>query len=145
MDTKMQSIQSSLVKGATAVTQLVEELAQLVSGPRTVDLQKVLDLGTDSLALLGNTNHLLNLIRRDLMKTDLKQDYLHLCSSTVPFTDERIIDVALHAQVEFIGGAPPVQLQPLRSIQCSKSEQYINYSELIKLLAKKIIKPSQHC
>lgn len=83
----MQSIQSSLVKGATAVTKLVEELAQLVNRPGKVDLQKVLDLGTDSLALLGNTNRLLNFRRRDLMKTDLKQDYLHLCSSTVPFTD----------------------------------------------------------
>ncbi len=65
------------MKDASAGTQLVQELAQLVSRSGTVDLQKVLDLGTGSLALLGNTNCLLNLRRHDLMKTDLKQDYLN--------------------------------------------------------------------
>ncbi len=88
MDSKFQALQSTLVKGSTAVVLLVEELAKLINGAGSVDLQIVLDLGTDALALLGHTNRLLNLRRRDAMKNDLKHDFLHLCSNTVPFTDK---------------------------------------------------------
>ncbi|XP_070563491.1 uncharacterized protein [Ptychodera flava] len=88
LDTKFQSVQASLVKGAICITQLVCELAKLKDSPSDkIDLGKLMDLGTDSLALLGNTNRLLNLRRRDCMKADLKHDYLHLCSATVPFTE----------------------------------------------------------
>ena len=87
LDVKFQAIQTSLVKGATALTQLVVELAQQTKDNSAPNAQKLLDLSTDALALLGNSNRLLNLRRRDCMKSDLRQDYLHLCSTTVPFTD----------------------------------------------------------
>ncbi|XP_070537626.1 uncharacterized protein [Ptychodera flava] len=89
MDTKFQVIQTSLVKGSTALVKLVQELAKVntESGSQP-DIQKLLDLGTDALALFGYTNRLLNLRRRDCMKHDLKQDYSHLFSTTVPFTDQ---------------------------------------------------------
>ena len=88
LDVKFQAIQGSLLKGSAAITQLVTELAGLTKEKNaTVNVHKLLDLSTDALALLGNTNRLLNLRRRDCMKSDLRQDYVHLCSTTVPFTD----------------------------------------------------------
>ena len=76
------------MKGSAATTQLVTELAGLTKEKNaTVNVHKLLDLSTDALALLGNTNRLLNLRRRDCKKSDLRQDYVHLCSTTVPFTD----------------------------------------------------------
>ena len=77
MDSKMQVTQTCLAKAGILVTQMLNDLPSTVSGD-------TLDLGTKALAFLGHGFHNLCLRRRELVKPELKAEYLHLCSSTVP-------------------------------------------------------------
>ena len=42
---------------------------------------------TDAIALIGAANFELNMRRREQIKPELNEDYKHLCSSSVPFTN----------------------------------------------------------
>lgn len=45
-----------------------------------------MDECNDSLALLGHANRQMNMTRRDLIKPELRYEYLHLCAQSVPYT-----------------------------------------------------------
>lgn len=45
-----------------------------------------MDECNDSLALLGHANRQLNMTRRDIIKPELRYEYLHLCAQSVPYT-----------------------------------------------------------
>ena len=85
LNVKFQAIQASLVKGSTAITQLVEQLAHATTDKAESGntQQKLLDLSTDALALFGNAHRLLNL-RRRLREVRLKARLLafmfHYCA-----------------------------------------------------------------
>ena len=50
------------------------------------EVDKILKLNTDALALLGHTSCELSLRRRDAIKPNLHKDYTSLCASHVPVT-----------------------------------------------------------
>eukprot|EP00105_Crassostrea_gigas_P034950 XP_019919098.1 PREDICTED: uncharacterized protein LOC109617440 [Crassostrea gigas] len=82
-DKKMQNIQTSLVKGACALTKLTYLLGKC-DNPEILDL---LGNAMESLALLGHANRQLCMLRRELMKPDMKGEYTHLCSHNLKYTD----------------------------------------------------------
>lgn len=49
-------------------------------------LEKIVDECNDSLALLGHANRQMNMTRRDLIKPELRYEYLLLCAQSVPYT-----------------------------------------------------------
>ena len=74
----MQTIQTALAKAGSCLTQLAEKVQED---------QPILGEVVNALALLGHGFHAFCLRRRELIKPDLKSDYTHLCSPSVPHTD----------------------------------------------------------
>ena len=88
-DRKMQNVETSLIKGSVILTKVADKLASLeneLDVPQKEKLGKIIDECNDSLALFGQANRQINLTRRDLIKPELRYEYLHLCAQSVPFT-----------------------------------------------------------
>lgn len=87
-DIKLQRVQTNLVKGVIPIVSLIEKLINSREKIGDVfDVDEVVKKATDSIALIGAANFDLNMRRRDNIKHELNEDYKHLCSSTIPFTD----------------------------------------------------------
>ncbi|XP_028517175.1 uncharacterized protein LOC114575812 [Exaiptasia diaphana] len=88
-DIKLQRVQTNLVKGVIPIVSLIQELvnARDKIPSDVLEVEEILKKGTDAIALIGAANFDLNMRRRDNIKLELNEDYKHLCSSTVPFTD----------------------------------------------------------
>ena len=82
-------MQSNLVKGLVPVVSVIEKLIKARDKiPRDVlDVPELIRAATDAIDLVGTANFELNMRRRDNIKPELKEDYKHLCSSSVPFTE----------------------------------------------------------
>ena len=52
-----------------------------------MDAPALIRAATDAIALIGAANFELNMRRRDNIKPELIEDYKHLCSSSVPFSE----------------------------------------------------------
>ncbi|KAK6174220.1 hypothetical protein SNE40_017539 [Patella caerulea] len=83
-DSKFQFIQNCIIKASSNITKVACEVNKL---NQTGSMQTCLQMISDSLALLGHTNKLINLKRKELHKPDLGRDYFHLSSQSVPYTD----------------------------------------------------------
>lgn len=85
-DAKFQVIQSAVIKASVNLTKLASKLNEMdtdiVEG-----LQSLITLATDSLALLGHTNKLINVKRKELHRPDLGREYYHLSSPSLPFSE----------------------------------------------------------
>ena len=71
------------------MTKVVNKLADLeneLDDSLKTKLGKVIDECNDSLALFGHANRQVNMTRRELIKPELRYEYLHLCAQTVPYT-----------------------------------------------------------
>ena len=88
-DVKLQKVQAHIVKGVTPIVNIIQALLQAKDKipSDALDVQGLLKAGTDAIALFGAANYELNMRRRDSIKHDLNDDYRHLCSPTVLFTD----------------------------------------------------------
>lgn len=64
------------------IDKLLEHLSSLPAG------NDLLQKSTDALTLFANANSELNQRRREFIKPDLHEEYKHLCSSSVPITDQ---------------------------------------------------------
>ena len=84
-DLRASAIQKSIVKVGAALASSTEMLVKL--RPKNLpEVDKILKLNTDALALLGHTSCELSLRRRDAIKPNLHKDYGSLCASHVPVT-----------------------------------------------------------
>lgn len=85
-DAKFQVIQSAVIKASVNLTKLASKLNEMdtdiVEG-----LQSLITLATDSFALLGHTNKLINVKRKELHRPDLGREYYHLSSPSLPFSE----------------------------------------------------------
>ncbi|XP_028408601.1 uncharacterized protein LOC114531147 isoform X2 [Dendronephthya gigantea] len=83
---KLQRVQAHIVKGVIPVVNVIQAVinAREKIPQETLNVEDLLRAGTDAIALLGAANFELNMRRRDNIKHD---DYKHLCSPTVPFTE----------------------------------------------------------
>ena len=84
-DKKMQNIETSVVKAATIVVKVVNQMAKIEKDQDNT-FGKLIDDTNDVLALLGHSNKQINTVRKDLLKPELKDEYVHLCNHNRPFT-----------------------------------------------------------
>lgn len=82
-DKKLQTIEKTIIKAATIMTKTVNDMAK---DEANINRQYIENCN-DSLALLGHCNRQVNLLRKDLIKPDLRWDYVHLCAHSVPYTE----------------------------------------------------------
>lgn len=92
LDKKMQSIATSIVKAGVFLVKTMDLTAKMekVIDKSEADqsLTEVIDGCNDSLALLGHANYQINMTRRDLLRPELKREYAHLCTRSLPVTKE---------------------------------------------------------
>lgn len=84
-DLKLQKVQKSLIKGSTAVVQVVNDLISKPDMPSNCQIIKQL---MDGVLLMGNANIELNLRRREALKPELHTSYRYLCAPSNPITTE---------------------------------------------------------
>ncbi|XP_063409787.1 uncharacterized protein LOC134693025 [Mytilus trossulus] len=87
-DNRMRQCQTSVVRGATYLSKVVNRLDTILSKEDTQnkpELEGILDDCMDSLALFGHANKEICLARRELMKPDVKGEYSHLFNKSQPF------------------------------------------------------------
>jgi len=98
-DLKFQKVQTSIVKGMTAlacITDAILKQVNEINGGKVLTQEAI-----DSLSLLAHTNTELNNRRNELIKVDLHTDYKHLCSVSTTVTAE-LFGVDLSKQVKDI-------------------------------------------
>ena len=85
-DLKFQKVQTSIVKGITALARVTDAILKRVNW---INGGKVLaQEAIDSLSLLARANTALNNRTKELIKPDLHTDYKHLCSASTRVTAE---------------------------------------------------------
>ena len=85
-DLKFQKVQTSIVKGMTALARVTDAILKRVN---EINGGKVLaHEAIDSLSLLAHANTELNYRRKQLIEPDLHTDYKHLCSASTTVTAE---------------------------------------------------------
>ena len=87
-ENRVQYRQGLVVNAGILLTKLVNTLNECKNKEGDdFPFQDMINLGTDALGLLGHWNRSTNLARRDYQRPDLSDEYYHLCSSTVPYTE----------------------------------------------------------
>ncbi|RUS89329.1 hypothetical protein EGW08_002936 [Elysia chlorotica] len=87
-DSALQNIQKHLLKGLSAVTYLFDQINHMSNS--AVQYKNVSTLSTtaaDSIALLANASHEIDIFRRQSFRTELKPEYASLCSNSYPVQD----------------------------------------------------------
>lgn len=77
----MQGIQNNVIKAAINFTKKLNECDETMG-------QNMVELGTNALALLGQSNKQINNKRKEFHKSDLDVKYHYLSSSILPYTDK---------------------------------------------------------
>ncbi len=84
-DLRSASIQKSMAKVGAILALSTETLVQMRQ-KKLPEVDKLVKLNTDALALLGHTSCELSMRRRDAIKPNLHKDYSSLCAPHVPVT-----------------------------------------------------------
>ena len=129
-DIKLQRVQSNLVKGLIPVVSIVEKLVQARDNilKDALDSPALIRAATDAIALIGAANFELNMRRRDNIKPELNEDYKHLCSSSVPFSEFLFgNDADLSKQLKDLAEATKVSKMLNPKAESHKSSGYRGY------------------
>ena len=88
-DVSIQQHQNAIIKASINVAKMLDKLDKMKINKESSDsdIQECIDLGLGSIELMAQYNRLTNLKRKEVHRPDLEQDYHHLCSPNVPFTD----------------------------------------------------------
>ncbi|EDO37031.1 predicted protein [Nematostella vectensis] len=84
-DVKLQRSQKSLIKGISAVIQVLNDLLTKAEWPTK---QEVVDTLMDWVQLLANASRELNIRRREALRYELHPSYRYLCAPSNPITTE---------------------------------------------------------
>ena len=88
-DLKMQKIETSMLKSMHPIISLTDKLLVLKSKPQDIskeDVSSFLRFTLDSLTLIAHSVYEANLVRRELIRPDLNDQYKQLCSSQTPIS-----------------------------------------------------------
>lgn len=80
-DNKMQSIQNLVVKAGILIVNYMDKFSS------SDDTGDMIQFGSNTLALLGQANHLINNKRKESHRSDLDAKYAPLTSATLPYTE----------------------------------------------------------
>ena len=83
-DKELQNIETSCVKSACILAKTVDKLARIDANALESPIEGI----NDAIALLGHTNKQINMLRRDLLKPELRNEYNHLCTHSLPYTNQ---------------------------------------------------------
>ena len=86
-DLKLSCLQTTLAKVGHIITQTTDMLLKARAADGKVDVDNMVRMNTDALALLGHTNFEISQRRRDAIRPTLHKDYATLCASHVPITN----------------------------------------------------------
>lgn len=84
-DLKLQKVQKSLIKGSTAVVQVLNDL---IRKPDMPSKGQIVNQLMDGVLLMANANIELNLRQREALKPELHTSYCYLCAPSNPITTE---------------------------------------------------------
>ena len=88
-DIKLPKVQKSLVKGATVVVSVVNNLITIPGMPSK---NEVVNNLMDGVLLLTNANTELNVRRREALRPELHASYRYLCAPSNPISSELFVD-----------------------------------------------------
>ena len=88
MDLTFQEVQELLLPGLSALFTLSGKLVSSIQSGDTPNTRETLTVIMDSIALLCNTHHMLNMKRRDLIKPELNPPYTRLCKDEIKTTSK---------------------------------------------------------
>lgn len=98
-DLKQQRLHRSFIKGVSAMVQMIDILVtdwDAHTGILNEDaFQRIMSHATNSLKFLGNSNFGLCMRRREFLRSAIKPEYMHLCSTSAPFTTQLFGDEVL--------------------------------------------------
>ena len=88
-DVSIQQHQNVITKASINVVKMLDKLDKMKINKESsdYDIQECIDLGLGSIGLMAQYNRITNLKRKEVHRPDLEQDYHHLCSPNVAFTD----------------------------------------------------------
>jgi len=96
-----------------------------------LDVPELIRVATDAIALVGAANFELNMRRRDNIKPELNEDYKHLCSISVPFTEFLFgNDTNLSKQLKDLAEATKVRKKRTLKVEGHKSNGYRGYKNV---------------
>ena len=87
-DLKMKAVPKSLVASLVSLNLLSNKLLQLSPITGESNLSELINLASDSMALISSANRELNMKRQETIKPTLQPDYKPLCSTQVPITSK---------------------------------------------------------
>ena len=87
-DLKMKAVPKSLVASLVSLNLLSNKLLQLSPITGESNLSELINLASDSMALISSANRELNMKRRETIKPTLQPDYKPLCSTQVSITSK---------------------------------------------------------
>ena len=91
-DLKMQKAHTALIKGTTALVQLVDTLVKDWDADKgslsEESFHKIMENATNSLKILGGCNFEISMRRREFLRSAIAPDFAHLCSASAPFTSK---------------------------------------------------------
>ena len=100
----------------------------MLAATDALDAPALIRAATDAIALIGAANFELNMRCRDNIKPELNEDYKHLCSSSVPFSEFLFgNDVNLSKQLKDLAEATKVSKKLNPKAESHKSSGYRGY------------------
>ena len=94
VDKKLQSICTSVVKAGVCLTKTMNLAAKMEKTltdkeiDMDINMTEIINGCHDAMGLMGHSNYQTNMLRRDLLRPELKREYAHLCTHTLPVTQE---------------------------------------------------------
>ena len=88
VDLAFQKVQEFLLPGLSALCTLSGKLVSSIQSGDTPNTRETLTVIMDSIALLCNTHHKLNMKRRELIKPELNPPYTRLCKEEIKTTSK---------------------------------------------------------
>ena len=93
MDSRLQALQDTLIKGLIPLADLTGKVGESLDSDTVMPTKEALWEGlSNSLLLVAAANHSLNICRRDMFKTELDDNYKALCNNKHPIGSERFGD-----------------------------------------------------
>ena len=103
-DLRLSSLQATLTKVGNITAQTTDLLLKACAENSKLDLESMIGMNTDALALLGHISFEVSQRRRDVIRPTLHKDYATLCASHVPITTLLFGD-ELQTQLNHIGAS----------------------------------------
>ena len=85
-DLRLSSLQTTLSKVGNITTQTTDMLLKARAENSELDVESMIRMNTDAMALLGHISFEISQRRRDVIRPTLNKDYATLCDSHVPIT-----------------------------------------------------------